>query len=346
MASLRAYDATDWRLPLYHHADFHAALSTGLVEDGIHQIRLAEDQTLDVCAKGLGGIAKHDAPRAVLVGLTGKISARNGKPAPFFSGLGIARALRLPVIAISDPTLAFDGRLELAWYAGNQAVPDLPVVLAKLLDHVAMQYRARLLIFGGSGGGYAGLLQTALLKSDATVLVWNPQTAIADYAPEYVKRYIETAFPRLRVMSPQPRNNGSAKHAECLRAVLDSTGIVHEVRSFALGPNIELLYLQNRSDWHVAEHANPYLTTRTWNRIGQAAFSDQEARCAVIFGSWGDGHVPPPKEMLVAALSRLASGEHVPQVAQALDGGLTGVCSRTPPFHWPPANPEFAESID
>lgn len=338
-AATDAYDISAWRRPVRHYNGIASALVEGVGIDGIHRIVLANGRTLDVCSQNMSLLQTSGNERVLLVGLNGAVAERNGKKAPFFSGLGIANSLRLPAIAISDPTLALDPDLPLAWYAGNEEVPDLPNHIACLLDGLAEVYQSRLIVFGGSGGGYAGLLLATLLECRATVLVWNPQTAIADYVPEFVEKYIDVAFPSLSRNAPERNAETMADRSRHLREFLDMTTVVHDVRDLKLPPQIEILYLQNRSDWHVTCHAAPYLAGKFWERIGRAAFMEQESKqIGLFFGHWGEGHVAPPRDYLEMVLRKLAEGELIHTVIRELDGSHGRLCGDDLDFHWLASN--------
>lgn len=337
-----AYDIGAWRRPVRQYNGIASALVEGIGVDGIHRIVLANGRTLDVCSQDMSLLQAKGNERVLLVGLNGAVAERKGKKAPFFSGLGIARSLRLPVIAISDPTLALDPDLPLAWYAGNEEVPDLPNHIACLLDGLAEVYQARLIVFGGSGGGYAGLLLATLLKCRATVLVWNPQTAIADYVPEFVEKYIDVAFPSLSRNASGWDADITANRGTKLREILDMATVVHDVRNLKLPPQVEILYLQNRSDWHVTCHAAPYLSGKFWERIGRAAFIEQESKqIGLFFGYWGEGHAAPPIDYLEMVLRKLAEGELIHTVARELDGSHGKFCGDDLDFHWLASNVEL-----
>jgi len=343
-ASTAAYDVFAFKMPVHQHASIESAMDEGINKDGIHRIMIAKRTTLDLCAQGLSLLsAKGEQNKVLLIGLSGAVTNRNGKKAPFFSGLGLARNLGLPLVAVADPTLALDPDLPLAWYAGNEEVPDLPKHLACLLEGLAKQHQARLVIFGGSGGGYAGLMMATLLECQTTVLVWNPQTAIADYVPHFVAQYIEAAFPRLGEAVSRVRAGAAGEQGEGLREVLDVAAITHDVRDIQLRPRINLLYLQNQSDWHVARHAVPYLVQGSWRRMGQAAFVKQQdiQQIGLFFGQWGDGHAAPPKAVLEVILRKLADGEPVIGVMQELDAGLSGLCDGPAYFPWPATHSGF-----
>lgn len=318
----KAYDPYALHRPVFRHASIDAALDDGLQKNGIHQIHLTERQNLDLCIQGLEYLDQNpQSSCTLLVGFSGAVSKRQGKRAPFFSGLGIAQSLKLPIVAVSDPTLALATDLPIGWYAGNEEVPDFPVRLAKVLDALAARCKAKLLIFGGSGGGFASLLQGTLLSAEATVCTWNPQTAIEDYAPRFVDDFINVAFSKKKCVWVEN------KKFDILQALM------HDVRVLSLRPNVKLLYLQNQSDWHVKTHTLPYVSNKSLKRLGRASFIEQNnPNFALFFGNWGEGHIAPSKSVLKDTLQKLAEGYSVKEIVQELDDGLDGICESSSYF--------------
>lgn len=323
LVSTGSYDVSAWNVPIENYSDFDSAIGGGDFIDGIHRIPISESATLDFYASGLSSLNGSDGDRVILVGLAGAVSERNGKKAPFFSGSGIARDIRLPFVAVSDPTLALDPELPLAWYAGSAMAPDLPARIATVLDSIAKRYRARLILFGGSGGGFAGLQLAGLLQCSATIVVWNPQTAIADYVPAFVIQYITAAFPHLREEVGKLEGLSGEGAAVRLDEILGATSIMHSVRNVTVGSSVRVLYLQNQSDWHVKRHAWPFMKGRQWDRVGETAFLDQETqKIGVLFGNWGDGHAPLPRQELETILKAAVRPVTVTELLQSLQSGL------------------------
>ncbi|MCY1339129.1 hypothetical protein D9M68_578980 [compost metagenome] len=270
-------------------------------------MRVGQDQFLDILLQNFGTLGAAGA-RKILVVLSGAVPQRSGKMAPFFSGVGIAKALELPLIAISDPSLALDADLSLGWYAGNESLPDLPFLLADILDSYASRFEAELLIIGGSGGGFAALQLGALLQSAAQLVVWNPQTSIADYSRSHVVQYLRCAFPRLQI---EPKEGD-------LYQSLQSAGIRHDLKSYPLRSNVHVLYLQNQTDWHIEKHTGPYLAAGEYLQVDHCCWQEKNTRCIVSVGLWGDGHLAPPKDLLLNVLRKVSAGVPLLEVAQCL----------------------------
>lgn len=63
----------------------------------------------------------------------------------------------MPLIAIADPSLLLSDKLDLAWYAGNENLKNLPQMIASILDNITGKLDTKLIFFGGLGGGFATL---------------------------------------------------------------------------------------------------------------------------------------------------------------------------------------------
>jgi hypothetical protein len=276
--------------------------------EGIHRFALPAGHTLDLLLDGLDRL--HSAN--TLLVCFGVTLGRAQRTAPFLFGQGVGVALGRPVLCVSDPVVTHSPTLALGWYAGYLGCTDLPLRIAELLDDLAARLAVRLLLFGGSGGGFGALAVLGHLRSPASALVWNSQTAIGRYYLDWVQDYLDEAF------RDEPRVAGG------LNSRLNSSGIQHSLLD---GPprffKHPCLYLQNRSDTHhVEQHARPYAVLARAQRVGQAAFAG-DGESAFWFGDWGPDHVPPPPEVLHLAIDRLSSGASTLAVALELDAGAS-----------------------
>ncbi|WP_299195355.1 DUF6270 domain-containing protein [uncultured Amphritea sp.] len=324
MYPVDAYDVSTWKARLYQYGSAYDAVTDGLDCDGIHQILLEKELALDLYLQGIELLKGDIKDPVILVGLSGAVSGRNGKKAPFFSGLGIAESLSMPIVSVSDPTLALDSELPLSWYAGNEITPDLPLRIANVLDRIAHKYSARLVVFGGSGGGYAGLMLATMMSCRATVCVWNPQTSISDYVPVFVAKYLTAAFPSMKMQVDAVLKDPISTQNEKFKQLLEDSGVLHDVRGLNLQPQIDLVYLQNQSDWHVAKHTLPFLSKKAWTRIGEAAFKDKESdQIGLFFGDWGEGHAAPDKVTIENLLNLIINQLSKDEILLSLDNGLS-----------------------
>ena len=217
-----------------------------------------------------------------LVGLTGAMG-REGTSPPYFSGSGIARELSKPFISISDPT--FDKGLDctIGWYAGNKDITNLPNILCQTIERIALKYSSIPIIFGGSGGGFAGLVLSLILKVEAKVLVWNPQTDISSYFENSVITYLNTAYPeeflpvkeKIALLNKEERKKILSRF---LHRYVKYPSVIHgSVARF-----VDVIYLQNISDSHMQSHAKPYFNQKKFRRLTGISFkSDSVFMCIV-----------------------------------------------------------------
>lgn len=334
-AALRA-DARDIRSwgVVRSFSSTEAFVAAGCDDDGLCQIELSQGQYLDILLQNFDALTARGV-RCILVALSGAVAERKGKMAPFFSGLGVAKSLGLPLIAIADPSLALDGELSLGWYAGNESRLDLPLRLADILDSYARRHGVELLVIGGSGGGFAALQLGALLKSPSQMVVWNPQTSISDYSRSHVIQYVRSAFPHLQV----------ELEGQGLYQALQSAGIRHDLKNYSLRDNVRVLYLQNQTDWHIEKHAGPYFAGGDYQRVGCCCWQEREARCVLSVGLWGDGHQAVPKELLLNVLRQLSEGVSQFEVAQGMEQDPAFRASQAPGISWLPMAQNTAFSL-
>ncbi|PWE13975.1 hypothetical protein [Alcaligenes faecalis] len=299
------YDLRRWgQRPLFER-DLGASWGEEAFVDGLYHFTEGESH-IDLL---LSGMDKLLTSPAVLVCCSGALTSREGTSAPFFSGVEIAKKLGAPVISVSDPTLSRSHRLFLGWYAGHEGLVNLPSRIANLLDAFVERTGAHLILMGGSGGGFASLLLLSLIRTTkVSAFVWNPQTSLARYLPKPVRRYLDVAFP-------------SIADSDDIQSALDSAGIIYNLdsRASVMADKHSILYLQNKSDWHVESHAKPFLEKFG---VGEKASEDVlsfNQKVAYWEGDWGDGHVPPSKDMIAAGLTLLLAGKGPLDVALELE---------------------------
>ncbi len=293
-------DLSQWEMPIYYCESIRDAVDGGFPSDGIYRISLDRGCVLDVLVQNMASVVTSGS---VLIGLNGAVTQREKKKGPFFSGTSITKGMGTPSISISDPSLDIDGKVGLAWYAGNEMVPDLPLRIAEIINGFADRYSVRPILFGGSGAGFAALNISTYLSVSHTALVWNPQTRIVKYFARFVEKYLKSAFPRLWSKMYTRAAFLRSDPEPFLKSVLDRSGVSHSLEGKRANQLAQVLYLQNRDDWHVVIHADPYLRQfGSWRRIGSSSFIAENIPFGVVFGNWGKGHVAPPREVIYQLL--------------------------------------------
>ncbi|EPM0509715.1 TPA: hypothetical protein QEM49_005040 [Pseudomonas putida] len=271
----------------------------------------------------------------ILIGFNGAITNRDHSESrpPYFSGKGIASELNMPFVAISDPSLLLDKTLPLGWYAGNGKAPNLLNQIAEIIDSISQKTGCTPIIFGGSGGGFASLAMSQLLKCDSTAMVWNPQTSIGEYAPIHVLHYLRSAFPDQseNIQAAMALEKNEQKTA--ISSILERSPILHSLCGMAPTGNSKVIYLQNREDWHLQAHAKPFLPKENWKRLGPTSFANGE-NLAVHIGNWGPGHAAPPKDLILKTLRKLADGVDIKEAARCLAEDSNASDTNERYIHW------------
>ena len=282
---------TAWR-----SIDEFLALDANGYGDGLHSIPGGE-LTLDMLFVNASKLS--DGSQKVLpVFFSGAVTARQGKPGPFFSGSGVAKTLDVAVLCLADPSLAMDPQLGLAWYAGNGR-QSTQALITRVLAGIAARLDVELLLIGGSGGGFAALQFAGRLGGIASALVWNPQTDFLKYYRSSVQPYLEACFPGGTGVS-------STKAGQV--AKLAREGVRHEVITAYAADEMpkRLLYVQNASDtFHVERHAVPFIEGLGMRAIDQHRYATLDGNGMLWFGDWGIGHDAMPKNLLIPLVSRL-----------------------------------------
>ena len=200
---------------------------------------------------------------------------------PFLSGQSVSKNLAVSKLSLSDPSLYLNPGLNLSWFAGNTHQPRLHDDLTRVITKVAHHCGApRIILLGGSGGGFAAISLAARLEH-ATAVAMNPQTDIFRYHHNHVNAYIDMAWGGDReLFISQGVHNLS-------RTLLKSTA------------RPQILYMQNSNDdFHVAHHLQRFI-----KEIGDYPFS-------LLQKPWRDGHTPPPKPLISRVLALLAANQY------------------------------------
>ncbi|AXC49859.1 hypothetical protein DRW48_09305 [Paracoccus suum] len=271
------------KLAQFTHADV-SALQKAELTIGLHTVDF-EGTPIDLLIVPRPG-------QPMLVTFTGNKPRGPTAHPPFFSGVGVTPPDRkVSFVSIADPVLAESDCLTLGWYAGSRAVRAQEAV-QRVIEALRMNLRpSRILFFGGSGGGFAGL-QAAYHTPGSGALVWNPQTDICEYDDAFVIEYARRAW------DEQVRDLSSAR--EVIRQ--NAPAVLPDTFAFR---GSRVLYLQNSRDWHVQRHMQPFLKRNSFlvpggdytGRVGQG--------CYLHLADWGEGHAPVPKHALTAMLRSL-----------------------------------------
>jgi hypothetical protein len=215
---------------------------------------------------------------------------------PIFSGFGIAPEGNVSRVYISDPVLYRDETLTLGWYGGCSKFNTQALLTLALNSIITLAKPSRVIFVGGSGGGFASLYYSRFIR-DSIAVVWNPQTDIMRYVPEWVGAYARAAF-------------DLEDHKQ-----LPSKIETNVARLYGQGYSSHVLYLQNSGDWHIGHHLAPFLSAQGYSLPATFESCSYGDRLYLHAGNWGEGHRPPPQPFLKVLLSKLAeAGESTPGI--------------------------------
>lgn len=295
-------DYSAWKFPRYLYQIGYQPERKELTRNGLHSFivsREFSELTLDFLASGFP--QDFEEGGALLIGFNGALSAKTiakGALPPYFSGIGLTKATGLPLFGVADPTMALDRSITMAWYAGNKYIPDLVPEIARILDAVIYELAARAILLGGSAGGFAALNIFRHMKtSNASVICWNPQTSLAEYQINSVRKYLTVAYGSSDNFDNRVRNRKDFK--QYLEENFDFVPYaIPKPEDFT--PDKKIIYLQNFSDTlHTISHAAKWLNGEEFSHKDESVYFNKRENILFYLGEWGNGHVAPPLDGLI-----------------------------------------------
>ena len=288
---------TRWGRSVLEWPSLDVFLATAEVQPGVHSVPIGEFAGKQVnydflLAARLG--------KVLLCHFHGN-APREGSEFPIFTGLGVTSSIATSMFVPSDPVLALDASLSLAWHFGCEGIRLQAITVSIVKKLQAILQAPRVVAWGGSGGGFAAI-RIARDVPNGIALVWNPQTDIEKYTPESVALYRSIAFPRIAAAGPIP-SDGEQFPSLCTEAFRD-------------GYQGRIVYLQESSDWHSGAHLDPFVASFCGKALSNMAASSKFSgfvtdQLYLHLGHWVDGHLPPSKDVL-AKLLRLISDAAIP----------------------------------
>lgn len=289
----------NWSENIYFHSSIIDYISY-YKNNGVHSLNLTK-LPLDILMQNAEEIESNDY---IIISFNGDV-LRGDKQAPFFVFSGIANKINKPLIAFSDPTLSMRKGFGLAWYAGNEYYPNLPDIIANICDQLVEVTGKKLLLVGGSGGGFAALnVQSRMEKKAETIsFVWNPQTDLLEFARTPVARYMSYAYPSDNVDFTKNVNDPSLDTFTYSK--IDS---IIKVNS----ENKSYIVMDGYDALHLRQHLAPYLSNEIENIIVNNNIVKLN-NLSVVIGDWADsgiGHVPLPRDQAAEIIEQLMRNDY------------------------------------
>ena len=283
-------------LTQYTYSSLDTFLKRDTYDNGVHKILAAPGVYLDVLL--LDNPFDIPSSSRIPVFFSGAVTDREGTSPPYFSGRSFARKLGQGIIAISDPIFYCDDKITTGWYTGLPGWHTQSAITQILKKFSSMSER-NVLCIGGSAGGFAAL-EAASSVDGAAAFVWNAQTSILDYGGYHIRPWMDLLFNK--------EWDKGGLWRQCAENLLEPTDIVHDVTSLRLPDN--LLYLQNDTDWHVEKHLEPYVNAHDMREVGDGVYQGT-SRQIIALAHFGDGHVQPPRELILRA-TREMTNKNIP----------------------------------
>lgn len=213
----------------------------------------------------------------VLVGFSGAVNQKNAT-GPFFSYQSMANKISIPLISFSDPSLLLSEDLSLGWFLGNDRYPDYAKDICDFLDFFIEKSKKKIILSGGSGGGFASLNVVNNLdrKESAIAVVWNPQIIVNNYNSGAVEGYLSSCCKTL------PSFRESEVTFKGARSVVMMDGLDHA---------------------HLRLHLRYYLEKQGAPKKHGSCYLYEKTK--VIVGDWGTGHSAPPKWLIEQQLKNV-----------------------------------------
>jgi hypothetical protein len=239
---------TRWGRSVLEWPSLEAFLATEEVQSGVHSVPIGE----------FSGKPMHydffltARPGTVLLCHFHGNAPREGNELPVFSGFGVTSSISTSMFIASDPVLALDANLTLAWHFGCDGIYLQAITISIVKKIQTILHAPRVVAWGGSGGGFATI---RLVKDvpNSIALVWNPQTNIAKYGKDFIERYRRIVFSAIPVGGTFPSDR------EQFPSLCTA--------EFVAGYQGSIIYMQESTDWHVKDHLEPFFTNFCGNAL-------------------------------------------------------------------------------
>ncbi|MBP5980589.1 MAG: hypothetical protein KA748_10310 [Halomonas sp.] len=231
-----------------------------------------------------------------LAGFHGAIRNRAKTAPPYFHFRGVAREINIPLISFSDPSLEKSENINLAWFIGCETEGKLTSAIASFLDEVIVYKKSKVILSGGSGGGFAALNVHSMMneKGKAFSFVWNPQIKAYDYNDAFSKRYIEACYKKEFKSSPytEKKNGWHLFFKNCLDSKVDFSGVQNSI-----------IFINGYDQNHLRKQIRGILDESSVLDFANSSYKYHDKY--IYVGEWGYGHIPPPKKTIVKVIKQI-----------------------------------------
>lgn len=203
---------------------------------------------------------------------------------PYFNRFASLVRTDRSFLLLSDPTLALDQTMTLAWYLGTDKLDPLDSI-ANLVDHVAKQWNIGRVLFEGSSGGGFSSLRLAARFPHSIALVFSPQTNVFNYEAGGVADRVKGQL------------FGGGNRSEVLERFRDRFSVVDLYARLSTDSRRPFVYyVQNSGDYdHVRLQMNPFLEAIADGSAKNHGRLPTNVHVAMV--NQGPGHIRPTLEV-------------------------------------------------
>ena len=282
-----------------------SSLSQENLFDGMYKINF-ESKSVYIQFTNLAMI---DFSSNLLFCLNAATSGRGDKNPPFFSGGNLAISIKRTLISISDDSTHIEG-LDLGWYLGNESFLDFSECVSNIIQILAKRFQKKIVMFGGSGGGFASLMLSSKLPVPATIIAMNPQMDITRYptAPNYINLGFQQETSQIGKL---------IGNIDQWKNFFVQNNLLTEVFSKDLNPRCEYLLLQAWNDTHHLNNHLPNILPEI-NNFSLSTFFGSRDNLHYLLGPWGDRHSVVWREHLEEILLRVLDSESSAEVIKKM----------------------------
>lgn len=272
---------SNWPGDRFEYKDFDDFLRIDRIETGLHSICDGQE-IIDFYYKN------NESDRLAVI-FHGAVQAQKiaRLALPIFAGLKIPLGMEVDRLLFSDATMATHRELRLGWFSGTESydfAQRIDQILAKV---TSIKIFNRVLLLGGSQGGFAALRASHRLDN-SVALVWNPQTRVQDF---FIKSHL----------------SGFLQYCFGVENYDQLSDEIKSQRNFDLPDmygrnraNNFVFLMQNFEDIdHLEDHAKPLAAAMGYDLENIALGINRVGVNAILaVGDWAGGHSLPDRATL------------------------------------------------
>ena len=246
--------------------------------DGVFEVHFG-DNSLFIKITNIEMLTRSES---LLFCLNAATSRRSEKNPPFFSGDGLSDSLNISLISFSDPATHISG-VDLGWYIGTHKWLTLQSDIQTCIERISQKLEKKVVMFGGSGGGFASIALSLKMNTDATIIAMNPQTNIIEWPTSRI--YLHSAFPH----NGNPPERFTLEDKVKWHTFLREKELIGTINKDDPNPLCKYIILQS---WNDSHHFNNHISNIIPNvaDFNFSKFYGMSDNISCLFGPWGKGH--------------------------------------------------------